>query len=354
MPRKAVEITLSKNEENELLAMKNRPSTQQRYIPRIKIILLAAKGLSNKEIIAGGFGNKDSVRKWRNRYAKLGIEGLDDFPRSGRPQVLSKEDEEKLLSMVLSKPPEAITHWSTRLLESVTGFSRPTINRTLNRHGIKPHAIKSFKYSKDPNLVEKVVDIVGLYLNPPEKAFVISIDEKTQIQALDRTQTVLPVKPGSPERHTHDYVRHGTTALFAALEVSTGEVIGECRKHHKSVDFHKFLKKVRRNWPYKKLHIICDNLSTHKTDLINDWLEKNKRITIHYTPTSASWMNQIEIWFSILQRQALSRGRHGSVEELMQKIQLFIDNWNERKHPFKWRKTSKEILEKAIRQNTND
>lgn len=352
MSRKAVEIELSKSEKESLIRFQNRPSTPRKYISRIDIVLLAASGYNNQSIAEECDVNKNTVGKWRNRYAKMGMKGLEDAPRPGRPEVLNENDVEELITAALSEPPKERTHWSTRLLEEETGFSRSTINRTLNKYDIQPHRVRSFKYSDDPKLEEKVVDIVGLYLNPPDRGFIISVDEKTQIQALDRTQTKLPMKSGSPERRTHDYVRNGTTDLFAALEISTGEVLGMCSDTHTSKDFFSFLKKVRKNWPYKTLHIICDNLSAHKTNLIKEWEEKNKRIHFHFTPTSASWMNQIETWFSILQRQMLRRGRYGSVEELNEKLIKFIDGWNKRKHPFEWTKTATEILEKAKRNNT--
>jgi len=354
MPRIAPSISLSVQEREQLIKWRSRPSTPQKYIPRIDIILLADEGLENKEISERGLGTTNTVAKWRNRYAKEGIDGLKDTLREGRPKALNQQQEEELLALVLTPPPEHRTHWTVRTIAERLGHAPSTVNRCLRAHNIQPHRLATFKYSNDPQLVEKIVDVVGLYLNPPEKGFVICVDEKTQIQALDRTQTTLPMKPGSPERHTHDYKRHGTIDLFAALNIATGEVLGECRPSHNGRDFLAFLKNVRKAWPRKTLHIICDNLSTHKCPEVMEWLEKNKRVHIHHTPTSASWMNQIETWFSILQRQMISRGRHGYVQELNEKLMAFIDSWNERSHPFEWTKTPYEIIRKAVKDTSTN
>jgi len=309
--------------------------------------LLAAEGLENKQVADQLNINRHTARKWRNRFAEQRLDGLNDLPRPGKPKTFTVEDELHFLKTVLSEPPEPYTHWSLSLLEKHTSFSKTSAHKLLKKLDIQPHRFQTFKYSNDPELEEKVVDIAGLYLKPPEKAFVISFDEKTQIQALDRTQTKLPLKPGSPERRTHDYVRHGTTNLFAALNIVTGEVIGECKPKHTAKDVLAFLKQIRKAWPYRTLHIIADNLSAHKAQIVKEWVEKNKRVHIHFTPTSASWMNQIEIWFSIIQRQMLKRGRYESVDELIEKIGKFIANWNQTKRPFVWKKTAEEILEKA-------
>ncbi len=354
MPRIAPQLFLTKQERKALMKWKSTPSTPQKYLNRIDIVLLAADGQQNDEISSQGYGTISTISKWRSRYFKEGIEGLKDSQRTGRPYALTPEEEEKLIALTLSPPPDGLSHWSSRTLSEKTGIPHNTITRCWKRHNLKPHRISTFKYSKDPELEAKIVDVVGLYLNPPEKGFVVCVDEKTQIQAIDRTQTALPMRPGSQERQTHDYIRNGKIDLFAALDISTGEVVGQCRPEHKGDDFLAFLKQVRKSWPYLNLHIICDNLSTHKCPQVMEWVEKNKRIHIHFTPTSASWMNQIEIWFSILQGQMIKRSRHGSVKELISRINKYIDGWNKRKHPFVWTKTAENILKKAKKNNVTN
>jgi len=294
------------------------------------------------------------VIQWRGRYAKDGLDGLHDAPRSGRPKTIDDSD---IIAATLEPPPDrlAVTHWSTRLLGSVLGISDATVARAWRLYGVQPWRRETFKFSTDPQLEAKVRDVVGLYLNPPAKAIVLCVDEKSQIQALDRTAPILPLRPGLPERATHDYVRHGTTTLFAALEVATGKVTDACYDRHGKAEFGDFLKKVARAYPRRQLHVVVDNYHTHKHAEITAWLAKHPRITLHFTPTSGSWLNLVEVFFGIITRQAIRRGTFTSVKELVAAIRHFIDGWNQRCHPFIWTKTTEEILARAVRrQRTSD
>ena len=282
-----------------------------------------------------------------------GFADLDDRPKKGRePEI----DQIEVINATLQAPPEhlGITHWSSRILGKQLGISNVTVAKIWKRWGIKPFKQETFKFSTDPELEAKIRDVVGLYLDPPEKAVVLSIDEKSQIQALDRTAPILPMRPDLPEKWTHDYVRHGTTTLFAALEVATGKVTQTCLPRHRSDEFLRFLKQVAKAYPDDELHLVMDNYATHKRVEVRDWLAANPRIHVHFTPTSGSWLNLVEVWFGIIQRQAISRGTFGSVKDLNAKIRAFINGWNDRKHPFVWTKTSEEILKKANRQKTSN
>ena len=255
-----------------------------------------------------------------------------------------------MLAKTLESPPDGSTHWSVRRLAAATGIAPSTVHRIWRDHKLKPHQVRSFKFSKDPALAEKIVDVVGLYMDPPKGALVLCIDEKTQIQALDRTQATLPIKPGKAARMTHDYKRNGTTSLYAALEVATGEVTGACYPKHRHQEFLAFLNALVRAYPRKPLHVILDNSSTHSTAEVTRWLERHKRVHFHFTPTSASWMNMIEIWFSILTKQQVRRGVYHDVPELINAIEHFIEGYNERAQPFVWTKTAEQILAKATKQ----
>jgi len=292
------------------------------------------------------------VIHWRERYAADGLTGLDDAERSGRPKMI---DDAAIIAATLEPPPKrlAVTHWSTRLLAGELRIGHATIARAWRRYGVQPWRRETFKFSTDPELEAKVRDIVGLYLNPPEKAVVLCVDEKSQIQALDRTAPILPIRPGLPEKATHDYRRHGTTTLFAALEVATGKVTDACYDRHGKAEFLDFLKKVARTYPRRELHVVVDNYHTHKHDEINAWLAKHPRITLHFTPTSGSWLNLVEVFFGIITRQAIRRGTFTSVKELVAAITRFIDGWNDRCHPFTWTKTPDEILPHT-RQGTSE
>jgi transposase len=283
---------------------------------------------------------------WRSRYGQRGVKGLFDEPRSGRPRRI---DHRAIVAATLAAPPKklGVTHWSSRLLADRLGIGNATVARAWRDYGIQPWRTETFKFSTDPELVAKVTDVVGLYLAPPENAIVLCVDEKSQIQALDRTQPTLPMQPGLLERRTHDYVRHGTTTLFAALEIATGKVTDACYPRHRSDEFLLFLKQVAKAYPRVKLHLVVDNYATHKHPTVQAWLTRNPRITMHFTPTSGSWLNMVEIFFGIITRQAIRRGTFTSVKDLIAAIETYIDGWNERCQPFTWTKTADQILEKA-------
>jgi transposase len=318
-------------------------------VQRARIVLLSADGVMGREIAARVGCSEQTVVAWRARYAKEGLAGLEDRGRSGRPPTIDAAKRSQILATTLKPPPEklGVTHWSSRLLASQVGVHHSTVARIWKDYGIKPHRLGTFKFSTDPQLEAKVRDVVGLYLNPPEKAVVVCVDEKSQVQALDRTQPMLPVRPGLPARRTHDYVRNGTTTLFAALEVATGKVVDACYPRHRHQEFLKFLKQVAKVYPKVELHIVCDNYGTHKHEEVQKWLAKNKRITLHFTPTSASWMNLVEVFFSIISRQAIHRGSFPLVPDLIAAIRRFVDSWNDRCEPFVWTKSADEILPHA-------
>jgi transposase len=323
---------------------------------RARIVLLAAEGVSNTEIASRVGVSRPTVIDWRARYQRSGMAGLEDEPRSGRPREI---DHDVIIAATLTPPPKklGVTHWSSRLLAAKLKIGNATVARAWRDYGVQPWRSQTFKFSTDPQLVAKVTDIVGLYLAPPENAIVLCIDEKSQIQALDRTAPMLPMQPGLPERRTHDYVRHGTTTLFAALEIATGTVTAACQPRHRHQEFLRFLKQVARAYPDdgtgRELHLVMDNYAAHKRIEIRDWLAANPRVQVHFTPTSASWMNLVEVWFGIIERQAIHRGSYRSVRELNAKIRAFTDGWNDRCHPFVWTKTADQILTKANRQNTS-
>jgi transposase len=327
-----------------------------RDLERARIVLLAAEGLPADEIAARVGCSRPTVTLWRRRYEKDGIDGLEDAPRSGAPPKLTQARKDEILAATLAPPPEqlGVTHWSSRLLARHLGdVSHVTVTRLWKLWGLQPWRAETFKFSTDPQLVAKVTDIVGLYLHPPENAVVLCVDEKSQIQALERTQPILPLKPGQAEKQSHDYRRHGTTTLFAALEVATGKITDACYPRHRGVEFLKFLKLVAKAHPRRKLHIVVDNYSAHNHADVKKWLTKNPRITLHFTPTHSSWMNLVESFFSIITRQAIRRGSFTSVRQVTEAIRAFIDGWNERCVPFVWTKTADEILAKANRQETS-
>lgn len=314
--------------------------------------MLAADGVANTEIAERVGVSRPTVNTWRDRYEAGGIAALGDLPRPGRPVVV---DEIVVLAETLADqgkpPPElGVTHWSARLLAGRLGISFSTVARIWRKWKIQPHRVETFKFSTDPQLEPKLRDVVGLYLNPPDNAVVVSVDEKSQIQALDRTAPMLPLAPGLTERRTHDYKRHGTTTLFAALEVATGKITADaCYPRHTNAEFLKFLKQVARAHPRVELHVICDNYGTHNHENVRAWLAKNPRITLHFTPTSCSWLNMVEIFFGIITRQAIRRGTFTSVADLQAAITDFIDAYNQRAKPFVWTKTADEILDKIKR-----
>jgi len=344
----ARKIELSNEDRETLLKWERSPTTPQKLVWRAEIILAAAEGLNNKTISGRGLGSKQTVCLWRKRYAEYGIEGLQDEPKSGRPRKIGQDKIAEIVVTTLTLP-EGMTYWSARRLAKQVGVSHSTVHRIWQAYDLKPHRVKTFKFSQDPQLKEKVVDIVGLYLNPPDEALVLAVDEKSQIQAISRTQPLLPLRPGQVERHTHDYKRNGSTTLFAALNIATGEVIGECHPRHRHQEFLKFLKLFDKEVPGKELHLILDNYGTHKQRDVRKWLKRHKWFHLHFTPTGASWMNMVEIWFGILTNQAIRRGNFDSVAILVGAIKAFLARWNEGAKPFIWTKTADQILAKAIR-----
>jgi len=317
---------------------------------RARIVLLAAEGHSTVGV-AGKVGvSVPTVRLWRQRYARGGLDALWDADRSGRPKTV---DDRKIVEETLRPPPKklGVTHWSSRLLAPRLGVDHATVARAWKAYGVQPWRVETFKFSTDPELVAKVTDVVGLYLAPPENAVVLCVDEKSQIQALDRTAPMLPMQPGLPARRTHDYKRNGTTTLFAALDIATGTVTAACKPRHRHQEFLAFLKHIARAYPDDgtggELHLVMDNYAAHKRVEVRDWLAGNPRIHVHYTPTSGSWLNLVEVWFGIIERQAIRRGSFRSVRDLNAKIRTFIDGWNDRAHPFVWTKTAEEVLRRA-------
>jgi transposase len=348
--RAAVEIELSEEEERRLRAVLRTPSASQQQALRARIVLRAAEGATNTQIAAEAGVSLPTVGLWRRSFSERGLDGLQDAPRSGRPRQIDDDEVQRVLAMTLEPPPDGGTHWSVRRLAAATGFSSTTVHRIWREHKLKPHQVRSFKFSRDPRLAEKIVDVVGLYLDPPKGALVLCVDEKTQIQALDRTQPTLPMKPGKAQRMTHDYKRNGTTSLYAALEIATGEVTGSCYPQHRHQEFLAFLNQLVKLYPRRPLHVVLDNSSTHSTPEVARWLERHKRVHFHFTPTSASWLNMVEIWFSILTTQQVRRGTYHDVPELIAAIKHFIDGYNQRAQPFVWTKTPEQILTKAIKQ----
>ncbi len=339
-------LVLRAGDEQSLREWTRSSSIAAALAQRARILLLAAEGRSNSDIGRLVGVSLPTVRSWRDRYATGGIDALGDRPRSGRPAV---HDEHTIIAATLEPPPAklGVTHWSARLLADHLDLSFATVARIWRRWGLKPWKAETFKFSTDPELEAKIRDVVGLYLDPPAKAVVVCIDEKTQIQALDRTAPILPMRPGIPEKQTHDYKRNGTTTLFAALEVATGLVTDRCFDRHTNAEFLAFLKQVARAYPRVPLHVVCDNYATHKHPNVQAWLAKHPRVQLHFTPTSGSWLNMVEIFFGILTRQAIRRGTFHSVKDLETAIGLYIDGWNERAHPFTWTKNADDIFAHA-------
>jgi len=349
----AAALVLRDGERDPLVGWTRASSVRAGLAQRARIVLLASEGVSNTEIAARTGVSRPTVIGWRARYELEGIEGLLDMARPGRPRHV---DHERIIVATLKAPPKSlgVTHWSSRLLGARLKVGNATIARAWREYGVQPWRAETFKFSTDPELVAKVTDVVGLYLAPPENAVVLCVDEKSQIQALDRTAPILPLRPGLAERRTHDYLRHGTTTLFAALEIATGKVTATCQPRHRHQEFLRFLKQVARAYPEVDLHLVMDNYAAHKRVEVRSWLAANPRIHVHFTPTSASWMNLVEVWFGIIERQAIHRGTFGSVKDLTGKIRAFVDGWNDRSHPFVWTKTADQILTKANRQKTSN
>jgi transposase len=338
---------LSDAERETLQRWARRPTTGQALALRCRIVLGAATGSTNQQIAAEVGCNPATVGKWRARFAAKRFDGLVDEPRPGQPRKITDEVVERVIVTTLeTTPDDGSTHWSTRSMAAKVGLNQTAISRIWRAFGLKPHRIEDFKLSTDPQFIDKVRDVVGLYLNPPDAAVVLCVDEKTQVQALDRTAPVLPMLPGTPARRSHDYVRNGTADLYAALDVASGKVITQMTDQHRAIEFRKFLNLINRNVPDElAVHVICDNASTHKAPEIQRWLKRNRRFTIHYTPTYSSWLNQVERWFSELTTKKLRRSTHRSVAELRHDINDWVEHWNTNPRPFTWRKTADEILD---------
>lgn len=340
-----ITITLSDDERRSLTTIVRSPTAQVRDVLRARIVLVAAEGLDNG-LVAKKIGcNSETVRLWRNRFHALRMEGLRDQPRSGRKAVFGPDKEAEILAATLT-PPKHATHWSARRLAKQVGVSKSTVHRVWKNHDLQPHRETTFKFSRDPQLVEKVVDIVGLYLNPPENALVICVDEKSQIQALERTQPILPLGPGHPAARTHDYQRNGTTTLFAALNLTRSEVVGRCSKRHRHQEFLAFMRKINLEYPSGEIHLILDNYGTHKHAKVEKWFARRPRFHRHFTPTSASFMNMVETWFSILTRQRIRRGSFNSEQQLQKALHTWMREWNENPVTFTWVKTAEQVLRK--------
>lgn len=338
-------LPLTDEQREALERWTRRPTTAQALALRARIILACAQGGSNTSLAKELGLNRSTVGKWRRRFLKAGLDGLLDEPRPGAPRKISDTEVERLIAKTLETKPRGATHWSTRSMARETAMSQSAVSRIWRAFGLQPHRAETFKLSKDPLFVEKVRDIVGLYMAPPDRAMVLCVDEKSQIQALDRTMPLLPMRPGQVERRTHDYVRHGTTSLFAALDVKTGAVIGECHRRHRAQEFRQFLQTINASVPEDlELHLVLDNLSTHKTPAIKRWLLKHPRFHLHFTPTSTSWINLVERWFALLTEKQIRRGAHRSTAALEAAIEQFIAINNEAPKPFIWTKSADEIL----------
>lgn len=345
MGRAKISIALSEEDEKTLRMWASAGTIEQRMAQRAKVILLSAEGLTLPEISLRSGLSPQNCTRWRKRFKEEGIEGLYDRPRAGRPATILPDKRLETVSLACTKPPDGSNSWSTRQLAKATGISHATVNRILNEGEIKPHKVEYWcGKSLDPEFEEKQAAILGLYLDPPDNALVLSVDEKSQIQALDRTQPELPMRQGNPKRLTHDYKRHGTTCLLAALSVHEGTVDGRCTDRHTHEEFLSFLKHLHRKYPRKELHIIIDNFSAHKHKNVLEWAEKRRRITLHFTPTYASWLNQIEMFFNIFTRDVVKGGVWHSKKELVDQIMYYIEHYNEeRAHPFAWTYSGKPL-----------
>jgi transposase len=339
-------VELSAAERVQLESWLRRRTSAQALALRSRIVLLAAEGLSNVEIARRLGIQRNTVAKWRSRFLAHRLDGLTDEPRPGQPRKISDAKVEEVIVKTLETTPKDATHWSTRSMAAEVGLNQTAVHRIWKAFGLQPHRSETWKLSKDPHFIEKVRDVVGLYLDPPERAVVLCVDEKSQIQALDRTAPILPMLPGVPERATHDYKRSGTSSLYAALDLTTGKVIGALHGRHRAIEFKKFLQRIDAEVPAEfDVHLVLDNSSTHKTPAIQRWLLAHPRFTLHFTPTSSSWLNLVERWFAELTTKKLRRGAHRSVRQLNTDIRAWIQTWNDDPKPYVWAKTADQILE---------
>ena len=342
----AVAVVLTDDERATLERWARRPKSAQALALRCRIVLACAEGGTNVAVGQRLGIGRDTVGKWRRRFVEHRLDGLHDEPRPGAPRSIGDDDVERVIVKTLEESPADATHWSTRSLAASTGMSQSAVSRIWRAFGLKPHLVDSFKLSPDPFFIDKVRDVVGLYLNPPDAAVVLCVDEKTQIQALDRTAPVFPLVPGTPERRTHDYVRNGTTNLYAALDVASGNVISDLTPRHRAEEFRRFLNLIDRNVPtHLDVHVVVDNNATHKTPSSQRWLVRHPRFTLHFTPTYSSWLNLVERWFAELTQKWLKRGTHHSARELVASIRTWIQLWNDEPKPFVWHKTADQILD---------
>jgi transposase len=359
MPRPMAELILSDDESRTLKAWASRPKSTQRLATRARIVLACAEGLDNKGVAARLGVCTATVGTWRQRFVERRLEGLADEPRPGAPRTISDADVERVVTRTLETKPKAATHWSTRGMAQAAGLSQSSVGRIWRAFGLKPHQTRSFKLSTDPYFVEKVRDIVGLYMSPPERAIVLCVDEKSQVQALDRTQPLLPMTPGKGERPTHDYVRTGTTSLFAALNVATGEVIGQCHRRHRHQEFLKFLNELDAKVPREpgvEIHLVLDNYGTHKTAAVKRWFLRHPEYHLHFTPTSGSWLNLVERFFGEITEKRIRRGAFRSVAALEAAIREYLEHHNASPKPFKWTADADLILDrvKKVVERTSD
>lgn len=350
MGRPLAELVLDAEEKEVLLRWSRRRKTSQALALRCRIVLACNEGKSNVSVADELKVTRPTVGKWRKRFLEQGIDGLMDEPRPGAPRTITDAQVEEVVTRTLETKPKNATHWSTRSMAQATGMSQTAIVRIWRAFGLQPHRTKTFKLSKDPQFIDKVRDVVGLYMSPPENAIVLCIDEKSQVQALDRSQPLLPMTCNSPERHTHDYARHGTTSLYSALNVATGKVIGRCSRRHRAQDFLRFMNQVDKEIPNQddvEVHVVMDNASTHKTDAVKRWFARRPRYHIHFTPTGASWLNQVERFFAEITNKRIRRGAFKSVPQLEKAIKSYLEQHNENPKPFKWTATADMILEKV-------
>ncbi len=344
-------FVLSGADRQQIERLQRSPTTAAGLSRRARAVLLMADNVSGIEIARLTGYTPIQVSRIRRRFAAEGLGGLVDKPRSGRPARMTQAKGARIVALTLKPPPAGLTHWSTRELAQRVGLSHTTVHRIWKAHALQPHRVQTFKFSTDPHAERKIRDVIGLYLNPPTHAVVLSLDEKTQIQALDRTQPLLPLRPHSPARQTHDYRRHGLTSLYAALEIASGRVLGECSARHTGADFLRFMKGLSRRYRGHELHVVLDNSSTHSTPDVRAWLDDHPNIHFHFTPTGASWLNMIEAWFGILTRKSVRRGSFPSVRALVRHIRHYIEHWNENPTPFVWTKKPADIIRKAVRRN---
>jgi transposase len=343
-------LLISDEERSELVSWSRRPTTAQALALRARIVLAAGEGWTNTEIAEELGVSRPTVGKWRRQFAEMGLDGLVDAPRPGAPRKVDDEQIERVVAMTLEGTPPNATQWSTRSMAEATGLSQSTISRIWRAFSLQPHRVETFKLSNDPLFVSKVRDIVGLYMDPPDKALVLCVDEKSQMQALERTQPLLPMRPGVAERRTHDYVRHGTTTLFAALDAKTGEVIGRCYRRHRATEFIKFLRVIDVAVPKElDVHLILDNYNTHKTPAVRRWLARHPRFHVHFTPTYASWINLVESWFGVLTNRRLRRGSFQSTRQLEAAVREYVEINNASPTPFVWTKAADDILQSVKR-----